>query len=126
RSCWSGGKPPLGVLRVFQCQESRMYEPLMDGGGIIRKLRIVEAERYREHLLRLDPESRRSRFGGAVSDGFILRYSEPSALTDAVIHGFFVDGVLRGAAELRPLAARPRRPSASSANGRAAAWERHC
>ena len=50
-------------------------------------------------------ESRRNRFGGAVADEFIRRYCESSALGDAVIHGFFVDGVLRGAAELRPLAA---------------------
>jgi GNAT superfamily N-acetyltransferase len=62
-------------------------------------------ESYREHLLRLDPESRRSRFGGGVSDRFILEYSEPSALRNAILHGFFADGVLRGVSELRALAA---------------------
>jgi GNAT superfamily N-acetyltransferase len=80
-----------------------MHEHLIDG-GTVRKLWIGEARLYGEHLLRLDPESRRNRFGGAVSDEFIREYSEPSRLTDAVIHGFFVDGALRGAAELRPLA----------------------
>jgi GNAT superfamily N-acetyltransferase len=55
-------------------------------------------------LLRLDAESRRNRFGGAASDEFIRRYSGPSALNGAVIYGFFVEGVLRGAAELRLLA----------------------
>src|SRR5258706_8709920 len=34
---------------------------------------------------------------------FIRRYCEPSALSGAIIYGFFVDGVLRGAAELRLL-----------------------
>jgi GNAT superfamily N-acetyltransferase len=81
-----------------------MHEHLIDG-GTVRKLWIGEAELFREHLLRLDPESRRNRFGGAVSDEFIASYAQSSRLADAVIHGFFVDGTLRGAAELRPLAA---------------------
>src|SRR5882724_13096981 len=78
-----------------------MSEPLID--GVIRKLWIDRAGPYRDHLLRLDAESRRNRFGGAVSDEFILNYVELSLGLDAVIHGFFVDGMLRGVAELRPL-----------------------
>jgi GNAT superfamily N-acetyltransferase len=61
-----------------------------------------ETELCRQHLLRLDAESRRNRLAGAVSE-YIRRYADPSALHDAVICGFFVDGVLRGAAELRLL-----------------------
>src|SRR6187402_1030472 len=72
-----------------------MHEPLTD--GVIRKLWIDRAGPYRDHLLRLDADSRRSRFGGAVSDAFITNYIELSLGLDAVIHGFFVDGVLRGA-----------------------------
>ena len=72
-------------------------------GGIIRKLWIGESDAYREHLLRLDPESRRNRFGGGVSDDFINRYVDVSRGLDAVLHGYFVDGTLRGVAELRPL-----------------------
>ena len=64
-----------------------MDEPLISGGAV-RKLCVGEAELYRQHLLRLDAESRRNRFGGAVSDEFIRRYSEPSALNGAVIYGF--------------------------------------
>jgi GNAT superfamily N-acetyltransferase len=79
-----------------------MYEPLVPG-GTVRRLWAGGTELYRQHLLRLDAESRRNRFGGAVSDEFIRRYAEPSALIDAIIYGFFVDGVLRGAAELRLL-----------------------
>jgi GNAT superfamily N-acetyltransferase len=79
-----------------------MQNVLVDG-GTIRKLWIGESGKYREHLLRLDPESRRNRFGGAVSDEFIERFVELTRGLDAVIHGFFVDGVLRGAAELRSL-----------------------
>lgn len=79
-----------------------MHEPLLSG-GTVRRLWVGEAELYRQHLLRLDAESRRNRFGGAVSDEFIGRYAQSSALSGAVIYGFFVDGVLRGAAELRLL-----------------------
>jgi GNAT superfamily N-acetyltransferase len=82
-----------------------MPEALND--GVIRKLWIDRAGPYRDHLLRLDAESRRSRFGGAVSDAFITNYIELSLGLDAVIHGFFVDGVLRGVAELRPLGTNP-------------------
>ena len=78
-----------------------MHEPLSD--GVIRKMWIDRAGPYRDHLLRLDKDSRRNRFGGAVSDQFIENYIELSLGLDAVIHGFFVDGILRGVAELRPL-----------------------
>ena len=78
-----------------------MHEPLTD--GVIRKMWIDRAGPYRDHLLRLDKDSRRNRFGGAVSDEFIENYIELSLGLDAVIHGFFVDGILRGVAELRPL-----------------------
>ena len=79
-----------------------MHDPLMDG-GVIRKLWISETDPYHDHLLRLDGESRRNRFGGGVSDDFIRSYVDLSIGLDAVIHGFFVDGAMRGAAELRPL-----------------------
>ncbi len=70
-----------------------MEQPIADG-GVIRKVWIGEARAYREHLLRLDAVSRRNRFGGALADALRV---------DSVLHGFWVDGVLRGVAELRPL-----------------------
>lgn len=79
-----------------------MQDPLASS-GVVRKLWIGEADRYRDHLLRLDAESRHSRFGGGVSDEFIRSYISTTFGLSAVVHGFFVDGVLRGAAELRPL-----------------------
>jgi RimJ/RimL family protein N-acetyltransferase len=78
-----------------------MHDPMTD--GTIRKLWIGEAARYRDHLLRLDRDSRHSRFGGAVSDEFIRGYIDTTFGLEALVHGFFVDGTLRGAAELRPL-----------------------
>jgi GNAT superfamily N-acetyltransferase len=79
-----------------------MQESLADG-GVIRKLWMGEAEQYRNHLLRLDAESRHSRFGGGVADEFIRDYVGTTLGLGAVVHGFFVDGMLRGAAELRLL-----------------------
>jgi len=78
-----------------------MLEPLPDGGAI-RKLWVGETDAYLAHLLRLDPESRNRRFSGAVSDEFIARHAASAQDIGVVVHGFFVDGVLRGAAELRP------------------------
>jgi len=79
-----------------------LQDPIADA-GVIRKLWMGEADSYRDHLLRLDTASRHSRFGGAVADEFIRDYVATTFGLNAVVHGFFVDGVLRGAAELRPL-----------------------
>lgn len=70
-------------------------------GGVIRKLRDVETNAYRDHLLRLDAESRRNRFCGGIADDTIRSYAATARGGDVIIHGFFVDGVLRGAADLR-------------------------
>lgn len=79
-----------------------MQEPL-PGGGTVRKLWPTETDAYRDHLLRLDPESRNTRFSGAVADEVIVRHAATASEFGVVVHGFFVDGVLRGASELRPL-----------------------
>src|SRR5580704_17684600 len=82
--------------------------------GVIRKLWIGEAAKYRDHVLRLDPDSRRSRFAGGVSDEFVRNYVDLSISLDTVVHGFFIGGMLLGAAELRPLGVRfPRQAEAA-------------
>jgi len=77
-----------------------MHDLILDS-GVIRKLWIGEADVYRDHLLRLDDDSRRNRFGGAVNDDFIRMYVDQMDGLSAVLHGYFVDGVLRGVGELR-------------------------
>ncbi|HEY2757384.1 MAG TPA: GNAT family N-acetyltransferase [Pseudolabrys sp.] len=79
-----------------------IYEPLPDG-GLVRKLWIGETEAYRDHLLRLDEDSRHRRFSGAVSDDVIAAHAATADELGTVVHGFFAEGVLRGAAELRHL-----------------------
>jgi len=69
--------------------------------GTIRKLWLGEGALLREHLLRLDPESRRDRFGSPVNRFFIEQYASRAVSPESVVHGFFVGATLRGTAELR-------------------------
>src|SRR5262252_2808183 len=92
-------------LRVMMSVPRCTMNESLPEGGIIRKMWSVEASRYREHLLRLDPVSRRNRFGGDVSDEFLAEYAALATGIGTVIHGFFVNGTMRGAAELRPIGA---------------------
>lgn len=66
----------------------------------IRKLWPWELGLLGDHLLRLDPEDRIMRFGGPVSDWFIESHSERIDAAGTIVLGCFIDGVLRGAAEL--------------------------
>jgi GNAT superfamily N-acetyltransferase len=70
--------------------------------GVVRKLWNADAQTYGDHLLRLDPASRRNRFGGAVADQFLRHHADQTFDPANVIYGFFADGMLRGVAELRP------------------------
>lgn len=53
-----------------------------------------------DHFQKLDPQSRRLRFGVAVSDEYINDYIAQILSIDTVIFGAFPDGELRGVAEL--------------------------
>ena len=69
--------------------------------GYIRKLWPSDEPAFRDHLLRLDSESRHDRFAMGVSDEFIRNYAERCFRLDGSIFGYFVEGELRGAGELR-------------------------
>ena len=71
--------------------------------GSVRTLRQQEElPLLRDHLLRLDPESRHDRFHGFMDDGFIERYAAKCADDGTIIIAYIEDGVVRGAAELHP------------------------
>ena len=71
--------------------------------GSVRTLRQQEElPLLRDHLLRLDPESRHDRFHGFMDDSFIQRYAAKCADDGTVIIAYIADGVVRGAAELHP------------------------
>ncbi len=68
---------------------------------VIRHLRPHEREAYRDHLLRLDDEDRRMRFGGTVRDDFIRSYCAGLDWAHLIVIVAVIDGVLRAAGELR-------------------------
>jgi GNAT superfamily N-acetyltransferase len=71
--------------------------------GTVRILhRQEELALLRDHLLRLDADSRRDRFHGFLDDSFIERYAAKCADDGTVIIAYIEDGVVRGAAELHP------------------------
>jgi len=72
-------------------------------GGNFRKLWPTEADKFRDHLLRLDKENRRMRFAHGVSDAFVEDYAARMSEMGALVYGFFVDGEVRAAAELKKL-----------------------
>jgi GNAT superfamily N-acetyltransferase len=71
--------------------------------GTVRTLRQQEElPLLRDHLLRLDAESRRDRFHGLLDDQFIESYAAKCADDGTVIIAYIERGVVRGAAELHP------------------------
>lgn len=72
-------------------------------GGSIRKLWPSEIEKFRDHLLRLDKDSRRLRFAHGVSDQFIEDYASRMCDMGSIVYGYIEDGEVRACAELRKL-----------------------
>ena len=71
--------------------------------GSIRKIWPTEVNKFRDHLLRLDKDSRRMRFAHGVSDSFIEDYAARMSDMGSVVYGYYVDGEVHAAAELRKL-----------------------
>jgi GNAT superfamily N-acetyltransferase len=68
---------------------------------IVRALWPCEHEHFLRHLLRLDGLTRSARFGRGVSDDWITRYAAETDWRRGAVLGCWIDGTLRGAAELR-------------------------
>jgi len=66
----------------------------------IRILRHDELPLLRDHLLRLDPQSRRNRFHGAVDDPFITNYIARCFGPKTIAIAFIEDDEVHGVAEL--------------------------
>jgi GNAT superfamily N-acetyltransferase len=67
---------------------------------LIRKLAAGETPAYCDHLLRLDPEDRRSRFCGTVAGRTIEERCARIDRRDTLLLGCFENGELRAAGEL--------------------------
>lgn len=73
------------------------------GFGYVRTLsQQEELPLLRDHLLRLDPKSRRDRFHGVIDESFIERYAQKCADSGTTIVAYMENGIVRGAAELHP------------------------
>jgi GNAT superfamily N-acetyltransferase len=71
--------------------------------GYVRTLcQQEELPLLRDHLLRLDRQSRHDRFNGFLDDSFLERYAARCAEDGTVIIAYIENGVVRGAAELHP------------------------
>jgi GNAT superfamily N-acetyltransferase len=68
---------------------------------VIHRLYAADHEDIRDHFLRLDDQSRRSRFCGAVKDSGLASYAQNIFRDDSIICGASVSGQLRGLVELR-------------------------
>lgn len=78
-------------------------EPSGPPQGTVRKLLPSESDRFRDHLLRLDKESRHQRFAHGVSDSFLMDYAARMSEMGGIVFAYLVDGEVRAAAELRRL-----------------------
>ena len=69
----------------------------------VRRVWPFEFSTWREHLKRLDAQTRRARFFGPVKDEFIDAYVDKAYGRNAIVYGAFVDGTMRAAGELQRL-----------------------
>ncbi len=75
----------------------------MDESGVIRRLGSGEGAQIRDHLLRLDDEDRRLRFGGPAGPARIEAHCAALDPSRALVLGWLQAGQVRGLGELRPL-----------------------
>jgi GNAT superfamily N-acetyltransferase len=91
----------------------------------IRRLTRRDQPLLRDHLLRLDPVSRYDRFGMSVNDAFLTNYAAHCFDEGDLVFGFFEDGVLRGAGEMRGLGPQAVGDAAEAAFSVEKAWRGH-
>lgn len=70
------------------------------GSVSVRRLHGDEHALYLDFMLGLDAQTRHDRFCAAVGDEFVLRHAARAFAPNALVFGCFIDGTLRGVAEL--------------------------
>ena len=83
-------------------RHENITRPTFPRGSVWMLRQQEELPLLRDHLLRLDQESRHDRFNGFMDDGFIEHYAAKCADDGTIIIAYIEDGVVRGAAELHP------------------------
>src|SRR5258708_4160788 len=95
--------PPRGLSkRSFEVHYQDTTHSALAKGNVRTLRQQEELPLRRDHLLRLDRESRNDRFHGFMDDDFIERYAAKCADDGTVIIAYIENGVVRGAAELHP------------------------
>jgi GNAT superfamily N-acetyltransferase len=69
----------------------------------IRLLSAGELNLLEEHLVRLGCSCRQARFGNVVSENFARAYARGVNCLNTAVFGYFAEGAMRGAGELRSL-----------------------
>src|SRR3954453_11271702 len=90
----------LGIRRLLEGFTRRMIMNGLPANGSIRTLTALEMPLLREHLLRLDRESRRDRFNGAADESFVESYAARCLADGTVVVAYVEEGKVLGAAEL--------------------------
>jgi GNAT superfamily N-acetyltransferase len=72
----------------------------MSESAEVRLLGAAELECYLEHMMRLDGTARAQRFAAGVDDTYVMSHCLHLIVARTSLIGAFVDGELRGAAEL--------------------------
>ena len=73
-----------------------------DSSPLVRRLWLSDRQAVLDYFSRLDADTRANRFMGQVSEAGIRAYAEQAMSARGVMFGAFLDGTLRGLAELRP------------------------
>lgn len=81
---------------MSEVQVARRQRPM----GAVRVLKASELPLLRDHLLRLDPASRRDRFNGVVDNDFLIKYAAGCGGDGVIVIGYIEDGEVHAAAEL--------------------------
>ena len=76
-----------------------------DSPPFVRRLWPSDRQAVLDYFSRLDSETRANRFMGQVSETGIRAYAEQAIAARGVMYGAFLDGTMRGLAELRPATA---------------------
>src|SRR6478609_1969934 len=75
--------------------KATIMSELKTWGASIRKLAPMEVFKFRDHLLRLDRDSRRLRFAHGVSDSFIEKYASGMNDDGSIVFGYFEGNEVR-------------------------------
>jgi ribosomal protein S18 acetylase RimI-like enzyme len=84
--------------------------------GVIRRLWAGERDQIRDHLLRLDPEDRRLRFGGHANAADVAAYCEGLDWSRGLVLGYVVAAQVRGLGELKLIEKVPARAAELAAS----------